>query len=301
MLQSLLLSKCCCQALRRTPPAGASRPKSIFFFTIASSAASGSSYACSLLLSCVQDVQFSRGIAVHGCAAAALANYALLSWPAAWLVTMYILCPVTCIVKVPHPASQQYWLVMCSELLLPVTGPLACIRKAQNGSAAAQPVPFATLNQRRVSCHVPRQGCRLIRFFPDSRTACCHAAEGQQAALQSRPSSPCPPPTPIMVCCAMCAGKVQGIASQPDLPKIAERPDIMLHVTGLLECLRGAAQGTSADAQPALFAVLASCLQPLLTLQRVYHQHEPIVCLLLKLAGDIVEAHVSYLSVSSQS
>ena len=95
--------------------------------------------------------------------------------------------------------------------------------------------------------------------------------------------SACPVDYHFMVCCAFHAGKVQELASQPDLPKIAERPDIMLHVTGLLECLR------------------ASCLQPLLTLQRVYHQHEPIVCLLLKLAGDIVEAHVSYLSVSLQA
>lgn len=73
----------------------------------------------------------------------------------------------------------------------------------------------------------------------------------------------------------------------------------MLHVSGLLESLRGQAQGTTADAQPALFHAITPCLQPLLQLQKVYHQHEAIVCLLLKLAGDVVEAHVSYLLVSS--
>ena len=71
----------------------------------------------------------------------------------------------------------------------------------------------------------------------------------------------------------------------------------MQRVTALLECLRGAAQGTSADAQQPLFAVCASVMEALLVLQRVYRQHEPLVCLLLKLAGDIVDAHVSYLSV----
>ena len=97
---------------------------------------------------------------------------------------------------------------------------------------------------------------------------------------------------------AMSSGEVSKLASQADLPRIAERPDVMLHVSSLLETLRGAAQGTTADAQPALFHVMTQCLQPLLSLQKVYHQHEAIVCLLLKLAGDIVEAHISYLSVS---
>lgn len=96
----------------------------------------------------------------------------------------------------------------------------------------------------------------------------------------------------------MCAGEVIKLSSEADLPRIAQRPDVMLHISSLLERLRGAAQGTAADAQPALFSIMATCFQPLLDLQKVYHQHEAIVCLLLKLAGDIVEAHVSYLSVS---
>lgn len=97
------------------------------------------------------------------------------------------------------------------------------------------------------------------------------------------------------------AGEVIKLSSAADLARVAQRPDVMLHISSLLECLRGAAQGTAADAQPALFSIMATCFQPLLDLQRVYHQHEAIVCLLLKLAGDIVEAHVSYLSVSLAS
>ncbi|KAL0028613.1 hypothetical protein WJX79_005646 [Trebouxia sp. C0005] len=53
------------------------------------------------------------------------------------------------------------------------------------------------------------------------------------------------------------AGEVSSLASRADLTSMAERPDVMQH--------------------------------------KVYRQHEPIVCLLLKLAGDVVEAHVSYL------
>lgn len=95
----------------------------------------------------------------------------------------------------------------------------------------------------------------------------------------------------------MHAGGVCKLAGRADLANIAERPDVMQRVTGLLECLRGAAQGTTPQAQKALFGVVGGVMEPLLVLQRVYRQHEPTVCLLLKLAADIVDAHVSYLSV----
>ena len=94
------------------------------------------------------------------------------------------------------------------------------------------------------------------------------------------------------------AVEVSSLASRPDLGSIAQRPDVMQHVTALLECLRGAAQGTSPDAQQPLFGMCANVMEALLVLQRAYRHHEPIICLLLKLAGDVVEAHVSYLSVS---
>ena len=94
-----------------------------------------------------------------------------------------------------------------------------------------------------------------------------------------------------------CVGEVSSLASRADLASIAEQPQVMQRVTALLECLRGAAQGTSPGVQQPLFAVCASVMEPLLVLQRAYKQHEPIVCLLLKLAGDIVDAHVSYLPV----
>lgn len=94
------------------------------------------------------------------------------------------------------------------------------------------------------------------------------------------------------------AVEVSSLASRPDLGSIAQRPDVMQHVIALLECLRGAAQGTSPDAQQPLFGMCANVMEALLVLQRAYRHHEPIICLLLKLAGDVVEAHVSYLSVS---
>lgn len=98
---------------------------------------------------------------------------------------------------------------------------------------------------------------------------------------------------------ACLAGEVSSLASRADLASIAERPDVMQRVIALLECLRGAAQGTSPDAQQPLFSVYAGVMEPLLALQKAYRQHEPVVCLLLKLAGDVVEAHVSYLPVSA--
>ena len=104
-----------------------------------------------------------------------------------------------------------------------------------------------------------------------------------------------------LLCLVLAIGEVSRIAGRADLAHIAERPDVMQRVTTLLECLRGAAQGTSPDAQQALFAVCGRVMEPLLVLQRAYRHHEPTVCLLLKLAGDIVDAHVSYLSVRSQS
>ena len=98
----------------------------------------------------------------------------------------------------------------------------------------------------------------------------------------------------------LATGEVSSLAGRADLAHIAERPDVMQRVTALMECLRGAAQGTSPDAQQALFGVYAGVMEALLVLQRAYRNHEPTVCLLLKLAGDIVDAHVSYLSVRLQ-
>lgn len=98
----------------------------------------------------------------------------------------------------------------------------------------------------------------------------------------------------------LATGELSSLAGRADLARIAERPDVMQRVTALLECLRGAAQGTSPDAQQALFGVCGGVMEPLLVLQRAYRNHEPTVCLLLKLAGDVVDAHVSYLSVRLQ-
>ncbi|KAK9812956.1 hypothetical protein WJX72_006385 [[Myrmecia] bisecta] len=91
------------------------------------------------------------------------------------------------------------------------------------------------------------------------------------------------------------AAEVTALAGHPDLPSIADRPDVLQRVYALLETLRGAAQGTTARAQPTLFVMTASLMQPLLLLQTAYRRQPEVTCLILKVAGDVVEAHVSYL------
>lgn len=50
-------------------------------------------------------------------------------------------------------------------------------------------------------------------------------------------------------------------------------------------------------AQAALFALAQACMGPLLVLQRAYRREPSVTCLILRLAGDTVEAHVSFLQV----
>ena len=69
------------------------------------------------------------------------------------------------------------------------------------------------------------------------------------------------------------------------------------HAASILERLRGAALGTTSQTQPVLFAMFAGLLQPLLVLQAAARKHEGLTVLVLKLAADLVESQVSYLTV----
>lgn len=53
--------------------------------------------------------------------------------------------------------------------------------------------------------------------------------------------------------------------------------------------------------QAALFALAEVCMAPLLALQRAYRREPGVTCLILRLAGDVVEAHVSFLQVQHTS
>lgn len=70
----------------------------------------------------------------------------------------------------------------------------------------------------------------------------------------------------------------------------------MRHVCCLLESFRGMAKGTQPRTQPALYDVLSALLPHLLRIQTAYRAYPHVTCLLLKLAGDIVDGHVSFLS-----
>ncbi|EIE26728.1 hypothetical protein COCSUDRAFT_46205 [Coccomyxa subellipsoidea C-169] len=91
--------------------------------------------------------------------------------------------------------------------------------------------------------------------------------------------------------------EVSSIAGRPDLAGIAERPDMMARVGYLLEALRGSVRGTCPKAQPALFSVASAIMNPVVSLQRIYHNQPAISCQLLKLAADVVDAHISFVQV----
>lgn len=82
-----------------------------------------------------------------------------------------------------------------------------------------------------------------------------------------------------------------------DLSALAGRADAQRLLECLLEALRGMAGGVTARTQEPIFAALHSLMGPLLALADAFAGYPPAQLLLLKLAGDCVEAHVSYLQV----
>lgn len=91
------------------------------------------------------------------------------------------------------------------------------------------------------------------------------------------------------------AHEVAALASQPNLAELSARADAANALCSCLETLRGATCATLARTQAPLWTMTASLLGHLLTLQRAFKHHTLVVALLLKLAGNIVENHVSYL------
>ena len=69
-------------------------------------------------------------------------------------------------------------------------------------------------------------------------------------------------------------------------------------VVCLLEILRGAARGGTYAAQAPVYAALVASQGPLLALAHAFRQNAAVICLILKLAGNVVEGHVPYLDVS---
>ena len=103
---------------------------------------------------------------------------------------------------------------------------------------------------------------------------------------------------PLTALHAWLAEEIKALAARPDLPSIAARPDVVLRADGLLSILRGAAGGCGPRSQPPLWALVRAVVGPLTVLAEAFHADATITCLLLKLAGDVVEAHISYLPVT---
>lgn len=76
---------------------------------------------------------------------------------------------------------------------------------------------------------------------------------------------------------------------------LAGRAEAQCRLECLLEALRGATAGVTPCTQAPVFAAARALMGPLLRLAAAFAGHPPAQLLLLKLAGDCVEAHVSYL------
>ena len=94
------------------------------------------------------------------------------------------------------------------------------------------------------------------------------------------------------------AGDLQRLTADADqLAARIQRADVAHHAASILERLRGAALGTTSQSQPVLFAMFAGLLQPLLEMQAAARKHEGLTSLVLKLAAELVESQISYLTV----
>ena len=74
-----------------------------------------------------------------------------------------------------------------------------------------------------------------------------------------------------------------------------------LLVCCLIESLRGATRAALSATQPAIFAITAPLLRPLLLLQKAFRGHGVVVALLLKLAAEMVRASPLILTLTSST
>ena len=86
------------------------------------------------------------------------------------------------------------------------------------------------------------------------------------------------------------AAELAALAERPDLPTAASQAGVALRACCLLESMRGATRAALSATQPAIFALSAPLLRPLLLLQRASHGHSMVVALILKLAAEMVSA-----------
>eukprot|EP00850_Spirogloea_muscicola_P004607 SM000020S05957 [mRNA] locus=s20:65065:72952:- [translate_table: standard] len=92
------------------------------------------------------------------------------------------------------------------------------------------------------------------------------------------------------------ARDVVNLAQRSDLSSIAQRPDIMQEVTGILERLRGFARATLPRTQVAVFQTGVAIMEHVLTLLQIYKDEPSVVYLVLKYATTWVDGQIAYLN-----
>ncbi|XWS64759.1 hypothetical protein CRYUN_Cryun05aG0031000 [Craigia yunnanensis] len=85
------------------------------------------------------------------------------------------------------------------------------------------------------------------------------------------------------------------LSNKNDLKSVAQRPDIIMLVSCLLERLRGAASAAEPRTQRAIYEMGFSVMNPVLLLLEVYKHESAVIYLLLKFIVDWVDGQISYL------
>eukprot|EP00798_Chlamydomonas_sp_ICE-L_P020913 gene20913-27759_t len=96
------------------------------------------------------------------------------------------------------------------------------------------------------------------------------------------------------------ANEVSSLASRPDLSSISGLAPIGVQVVCLLETFRGATRASLSVSQGPMFSVVKPLLPHLLTLSNAFKRQAAVSAVLLKLAADVVEAHVSFIHLLRQ-
>ncbi|XP_023642128.1 exportin-4 isoform X1 [Capsella rubella] len=85
------------------------------------------------------------------------------------------------------------------------------------------------------------------------------------------------------------------LSNNSDLKNLAQRPDIIMLVSCVLERLRGAASATEPRTQRAIYEMGLAVMNPVLRLLEVYKHESAVIYLLLKFVVDWVDGQLSYL------
>ncbi|GMH33313.1 hypothetical protein BSKO_01147 [Bryopsis sp. KO-2023] len=97
------------------------------------------------------------------------------------------------------------------------------------------------------------------------------------------------------------ARETLAMANSNDLKAQASNSYAVRRVCCILEALRGVAAGTrqAPKCQGATFAVFLALLEPLVKIQNAFRHHPNVTYSLLRLAGELVEAHIVFLQVAN--